>query len=122
AVYPSGYRASNVIAVAASDHRDRMASFSNYAGPVALAAPGVDIQSTTIGNTYGYMSGTSMAAPFVSGAAALVLSKCALSTASLKRAILDTVDHVGALTGWVSTGGRLNVYRALQSCLTATTL
>jgi subtilisin family serine protease len=115
--YPGSYKAANVIAVAATNNQDRLASFSNYGGTVALAAPGVDIQSTTIGNTYGYLSGTSMAAPHVSGAAAIVLAECSLDTAGLKRVILDNVDRVGALTGWVSTGGRLNVDRAMRSCM-----
>jgi subtilisin family serine protease len=114
--YPASYKAANLIAVAATDNQDHRAAFSNYGSSVALAAPGVAIQSTTMGNTYAYMSGTSMAVPHVSGAAALVLAKCALDTAGVKRALLDNAEPVGALTGWVATGGRLNVDRALRSC------
>lgn len=117
--YPASYKAPNLIAVAATSNQDRLASFSNYGSSVHLAAPGVDIQSTIIGNTYAYYSGTSMAVPHVSGAAALILSKCALDTTDLKRAIVANVDHVGALTGLVATGGRLNADRALRSCLVA---
>ena len=79
----------------------------------------MNILSTTVGSTYQYLSGTSMAAPHVSGAAALVLSRCALDTAGLKAAILGSVDVVAALTGWVATNGRLNVSQALQLCQTA---
>jgi len=114
--YPANYSAPNVIAVAATDNTDQLAYFSDYGPLVHLAAPGVQVLSTTRNNTYQFFSGTSMATPHVSGAAALILSKCALSTASLKTTILNTVDVVGALTGWVATNGRLNVYRALQSC------
>jgi subtilisin family serine protease len=118
--YPADYTywgATNIVAVAATDNNDQLASFSNY-GPtlVHLGAPGVNILSTTRGNTYEYFSGTSMAAPHVSGAAALVLSRCALTTAALKATILDHVDVVGGLTGWVASGGRLNIDAALRSC------
>jgi subtilisin family serine protease len=120
-VYPASYDASNVITVAATDNTDHLASFSNFGSAVDLAAPGVDILSTGIGGSYLYMSGTSMATPQVSGAAALVLSKCALSTSSLRSTLLSEVDVLGSLTGWVHGNGRLNVYRALQACMPAVT-
>jgi subtilisin family serine protease len=119
--YPASYKAPNVLAVAASTNQDHLAAFSNYGSNVHLAAPGVDILSTTIGNTYRWMSGTSMATPHVSGAAALVLSRCTLDTAALKAVLLTNAQKVGSLTGWVSTGARLNVYRALTACLGTTT-
>jgi subtilisin family serine protease len=111
------YGATNIIAVAATDNSDHRASFSNY-GPtlVHLGAPGVNVLSTTRGNTYQYFNGTSMAAPHVSGAAALILSKCTLTTTALKSTILGNVDVVAGLTGSVATNGRLNVDKALRSC------
>jgi Subtilase family len=114
--YPANFAAANVVAVAATDNTDRLASFSNFGLSVHLAAPGVFILSTTRGNGYQYFSGTSMAAPHVSGAAALVLSRCALGTAALKSAIIGNVDAVAGLAGKVSTGGRLNVDRILRAC------
>src|SRR6202008_2903018 len=119
-VYPASYDASNVITVAATDNTDHLASFSNFGSSVDLAAPGVDILSTAIGGGYLYASGTSMATPQVSGAAALVLSKCALGTAALKATLLSQVDVLGSLTGWVHSNGRLNVSRALKACMPPT--
>lgn len=120
AAYPADYTywgATNIVAVAATDNNDQLASFSNY-GPtlVHLGAPGVNILSTTRGNTYQYFNGTSMATPHVSGAAALVLSKCTLNTAALKNNLLNNVDTVAGLNGWVSTNGRLNVDKAIRAC------
>ena len=114
--FPASYAAANLIAVAATDNTDRLASFSNFGTSVDLAAPGVNIQSTTIGNTYQYFSGTSMATPHVSGTAALILSVCPIDTAGLKAAILNNVDRLPALSGLVATSGRLNADTAVRSC------
>jgi subtilisin family serine protease len=115
--YPSNYTSSNIISVAATTNRDQRASFSNYGvSTVHLGAPGQAILSTMPGNTYSYLSGTSMATPHVSGAAALILSACPLTTAALKSTILTAVDPVAAMSGITSTGGRLNVRTALLNC------
>jgi subtilisin family serine protease len=114
--YPASYGAPNVVAVAAIDSAGNLASWSNYGrSSVDLAAPGVNILSTVPGG-YQYMSGTSMATPHVSGAAALILSVCNLDTAQLKDDILSTVDQIPSLNGKTVTGGRLNVYTAIQAC------
>ena len=116
-MYPASYEAPNVIAVAATTNTDGLAYFSNYgATSVHLGAPGYDILSTTIGNTYAFFSGTSMATPHVSGAAALVLSHCAFDTAALKDALLATVEPIPSLASVTTTGGRLDVYSAIRSC------
>jgi len=116
-MYPASYNRANMISVAATDNNDALASFSNY-GPksVHLGAPGVDILSTLIGGDYGYLSGTSMATPFVSGTAALMLSVSGLATANLKKNLLDNVDFIPALTNITITGGRLNTSHAIRSC------
>src|SRR5439155_21785358 len=82
--------------------------------------PGVSIYSTLRGNTYGWLTGGSMASPQVAGAAALILSVSPnLSTAELKADILTNVDKLSSFEGKVETGGRLDVCKALPGCGTA---
>ena len=113
--YPAGYPISNVISVAAVDSSGNLASFSNYgAYSVDIAAPGVQILSTLPGNQYRYMSGTSMAAPHVSGALALLASTWSnLSADGLKELLLRNAVPLASLKDRVATGGMLNVYRML---------
>jgi subtilisin family serine protease len=118
--YPASYGLPNEVVVAASTETDARAVFSNYGGPTALAAPGDHILSTTVGNTYSYMSGTSMATPFVSGALALLRTQYPqASVAELRDRLLGSVDVVGALAGLTSTSGRLNANAALRNPLAA---
>ena len=121
--YPASFNLSNIISVAATDSRDAKANFSNYGSTsVDLGAPGVNILSTVPGGGYGYGSGTSMAAPHVTGAVGLILAKrpdLASDPDTIKSAILNTVDKVKALSGKVLTGGRLNVSAALNAAQNA---
>ena len=106
----------NVISVAALDRNDELAKFSNY-GPkrVAIAAPGVDILSTWLGNAYEEKSGTSMATPVVAGVAALVLAEHPrMSVDELKKKLLASTDPIVALKGKTVTGGRINAAKALE--------
>lgn len=117
--YPATYTSPSVLAVGASTNTDARAGFSSW-GPtsVDLAAPGQIILSTTWGSnsSYGSLSGTSMATPHVAGAAALLSAhNPSLSVASLKATLMNTVDPVAAWAGLTKTGGRLNVFAALQN-------
>jgi subtilisin family serine protease len=115
--YPASYKEPNVVTVAATNNQDMLAWFSNYgAVSVHLAAPGDSVLSTTRQGGYKYFSGTSMASPHVSGAAALVLSNCPLDTNGLKDALLRSADRLGSLNGTTVTGARLNVATAVNSC------
>jgi subtilisin family serine protease len=115
--YPSSFDLPNVIAVAATDHNDTRASFSNYgAASVDLGAPGVNIWSTLPGNSYGSLSGTSMATPHVSGVAALLRAVSpGIPAAQLKSRILSQADPVPSLQGITVTGGRLNAFLAIAT-------
>lgn len=112
--YPSAYNFANQINVAATTFDDYLISFSNYgARTVHVAAPGVSIYSTIPGNGVRSLSGTSMAAPMVSGAAALIWSAVPSATATqVKQALLRSVDIVPARQIEVSSRGRINVLKA----------
>jgi thermitase len=113
--YPSNYALPNVISVAALDRTDSLASFSNYgAKTVHVAAPGREIVSTWLGNAYREASGTSMATPYVSGVAALIVAnEPNISVEKLKERVLKSVDKIDALNGKTVTGGRINAAKAL---------
>jgi subtilisin family serine protease len=114
--FPSSFNLDNVLAVAATDKNDRLAPFSNYGTTtVDLAAPGVDILSTSPHNTYTVHSGTSMAAPHVAGVVALVWSLHPSWTYSqVIHQLLSTADPLPGLRGKTITGGRLNAAAAVS--------
>lgn len=126
--YPSNLAVDNVIAVAATDSRDLLASFSSYGlGKVHIAAPGVGILSTlprtvTSGMTtynltadYGSISGTSMATPHVAGVCALLKSfRPGLTYQQIRAAVLTGGDRLPSLSGKVATGARVNASRSLE--------
>ncbi|GAB5405863.1 MAG: hypothetical protein Aurels2KO_40940 [Aureliella sp.] len=113
--YPSGYDLDGIISVAATDHNDQLAGFSQFgATTVDIAAPGVDILSTTVGGGYGLNSGTSMASPHVAGVVGLLAgANPAANVAELKAAVLLGADPLAQLSGDVVTGARLNAAKSL---------
>jgi Subtilisin-like serine proteases len=115
--YPASYTSPSILSVAASTSSDARAGFSNWGTTsVDLAAPGQGILSTVMSAAnYGTMSGTSMAAPHVAGAAALLAAyNPELSPVSLKATLMNTVDVLPAWTTLAKSGGRLNIDRALR--------
>jgi subtilisin family serine protease len=113
--YPASYSVGNIISVAATDNTDALAEFSNYGvKSVHLGAPGKDILTTALGNDYELHSGTSLAAPFVAGVAALAWStQPNLSVDELRSLLLRSVDTQPQLRGKVATGGRINAAKAV---------
>ncbi len=115
--YPAALSSSNIISVAATDNKDNLAGFSNYGtSSVDLAAPGVNIRSTYKNGQYQYLSGTSMATPYVSGVAGLLkAANPSMTKNQIRDRILNTVDRLSSLSGKVATGGRLNAAAAVGS-------
>lgn len=119
--YPASLDNPNIITVGASTPNDTKCDFSNEGErSVDIFAPGEGLHTTikTIGSAVGYHTnayGTSFAAPFVTGVAALLLShNPTMSAAEIKNIILYTCDVVSALQDKCVSGGRLNAYKALS--------
>lgn len=113
---PADCPSPGVVSVAATTSADALVGFSNV-GPttVDLGAPGAGIRSTLPGATYGAFSGTSMAAPHVSGAAAVVLGQApALTPTELRSVLMAGGTPLPALTGTTVSGRRLNIVGAIN--------
>jgi len=113
--YPAAFKLPNIVAVAATDNNDKLASYSSYGRySVHMAAPGSYILSTVPGNQYHVYSGTSMACPHVSGLAMLISARYpALDWRGIKNRILSGGDPIAAASGKTITGRRINAYGSL---------
>ncbi len=114
-VSPASFDLPNVIAAASMNRNGFLSAYSNYGlNSVAVAAPGEDIISASPGNTYVTCGGTSMAAAFVSGEAALILSKSSdCSGNALREEIINSSDHLSSLVDKVYRGNKINAGNAL---------
>lgn len=120
--FPSAYRLyklDNIISVAATDMNNALLSSSNWGKKsVDVCAPGENIYSTLPQGRYGLMTGTSQATAFVSGVAALLLSKNSnLKPAQIKALIMQSVDPFPHLASKLASGGRINAFQALRLLL-----
>jgi subtilisin family serine protease len=111
--YPANYDVDNVISVAASTKEETRAFFSNYGKKkVHVAAPGMNIYSSVPGDKYLTFNGTSMAAPHVSGAIALLLSHGESPHDCIRDALVEQSDKFDDLEDVSVSDGRINVHRA----------
>lgn len=111
--YPANYDLPNVISVASTTKRDSLSGFSNFGlKKVHLGAPGSGIYSVDARGNYTVSSGTSMAAPHVAGAAALVFAAFqsdSLTPEQVRQKLMESVTPVSGLEGRTVTGGRVSV-------------
>ncbi len=115
--FPANYDLANNITVASIDQNGALSSYSNYGiKTVDVAAPGKSIYSTLPNNKFGYMSGTSMATPHVTGLCALIKSSnINLTPNQIKQIIMNNVRPLQTLKGKVQTGGLIDSSKALDA-------
>jgi hypothetical protein len=116
AQFPAGYNLPEIISVAATDDKDRLADFSNFGYGVDLGAPGMDNLTTGPDDTYASIGGTSAATSHAAGVAALVREELPdLTEAEIKECLINGVDPQDSLSiPFTESGGRLNANQALQ--------
>lgn len=117
--FPASFDMPNVISVANTNHKGELNAYSNYgATSVDVAAPGSNCLSTYPTDDYVWLSGTSMAAPYVTGLAVLLKSVSpTLTPAQMKTLIMSTGEALPALAGKTVSGKRINAYNALSQLL-----
>lgn len=115
-VYPASYASENIISVANLMFDGTLDVSSNYGiESVDIAAPGSYILSTAPGDKFEFLTGTSMAAPMVTGVCAMVYSyRTDLGLLGVKEAVLNSAKKLDSLTGKVKSGGMPDMYAAMR--------
>jgi RHS repeat-associated protein len=116
AYYPASFDSPDLISVAGTDNRDQLASWSNFGGTrIAVAAPGENILTTQMGGSYWNVSGTSAAAPLVSGVLGLMKTlRPAVNARQAKKAIIDSARQTASLAGRVASSGVVDAVKAIR--------
>lgn len=114
--YPASFPSDHLLVVASTTKWGGLSYFSNYGETtVDVAAPGSNVYSTVPGDGYGNMSGTSMATPTTVGVAAEALSHFPeFDGISLKKVLMQSVTKKGSFASKMVSGGRVDLYEALQ--------
>lgn len=114
--YPASHPSENLLIIASTQSNGKMSGFSNYGAiGVDVAAPGSNVFSTTPGNRYESMSGTSMATPTTVGVAAEILSHNPdLTVSQLKEVLMKSVTKIDSFKSKMVAGGRIDLLTALE--------
>jgi hypothetical protein len=115
-IYPASYNIPNIVSIAATSDSDTLASFSNFgASSVHVASPGISILSTLPNDSFGYSSGTSMAAPFAAGLAALMIrEKSQINGFQVRGVLYDHSQGISGLLGKVASQSRIDALQAVD--------
>ncbi len=116
-VFPANLRLPNLISVGFIDYNGLLDAESNYGvSTVDIAAPGKDIYSTLVGGSYGYLSGSSMATPYITGLAAMIYAyQDHIYPAQVKEQIINTMTPLDSLNGYLINAGIPNAKEAITS-------
>jgi subtilisin family serine protease len=114
--FPSSLESENIVAVGISDQNDRLVTWSDYGlNSVDVAAPGLQIFSTALDDSYIFGNGTSSATPHVTGIAALLKAyEPEITSQEIRSRLFGGVDARSSMCGFLLTGGRVNAYRSLM--------
>ena len=117
-VYPASLHYDNVITVSNMSFDGKRYESANYGRKVTIFAPGTYILSTLPDNKYGYITGSSIATPFVTAASALIMSvRSDIDVNKIKNILIDSSTKIDELSNMCEAGGVLNLKEAIKEAL-----